>query len=634
MDAAWYFRPMSPGEINIDPIQREFFTTEALEGAADAIVRETIQNSLDAALEAERVRVQFCLSGQERAPQYRDVEPFFSGLWPHLRSEVNGLTHAPKEGDPVSFLAVEDFQTRGLTGDPYQGEDVENNEGENDFYYFWRNVGRSGKAEKDRGRWGLGKTVFPASSRIHSFLGLTIRGEDPPRLLMGQAVLRTHRIDGRRRYPYGYFGLTADNGFTEPITDRHLAENFAIKFGLERDTETGLSIVIPFPVEEITQEEIIKAVVRQFFYPILSGFLVVKVGRGIRSAVIDEKSLSPMLYQLDEATRKEILPQVKLAEWSHEHSESDYVTVGEPPQTATPKWDMLLLSYETLARVREMFERGDLVAFRVPVWIRWEHGSAAKSYFDVFLQRDPRPGAYRPTFVRQGIIISDAVRRKLPGVHALVVVDDKPLATLLGDCENPAHTEWQDRSGHFRGRYKLGTSVLRFVKNSVPELVRMLSHAQEESDPSPLLDFFFLPEDSEEEQQRTAPSIQPERGPETPHVEPIVNGSKPRFRIERLNGGFTVRSLREVTLPEEIAVRVAYEVRRGNAFRRYQKADFELDKHPIEIEAEGAAVEAGGNTLLIKRMQGDFNVSVTGFDIERDLIVRGVAIESDHDSQV
>jgi len=44
----WQFRRMHPGEMNIDPIESEFFSTEALESLADALVREAIQNSLGA----------------------------------------------------------------------------------------------------------------------------------------------------------------------------------------------------------------------------------------------------------------------------------------------------------------------------------------------------------------------------------------------------------------------------------------------------------------------------------------------------------------------------------------------------------------------------------------------------------
>ena len=45
----WRFREMQPGEINVDPIEGEFFTTEAIGSITDALVREAVQNSLDAA---------------------------------------------------------------------------------------------------------------------------------------------------------------------------------------------------------------------------------------------------------------------------------------------------------------------------------------------------------------------------------------------------------------------------------------------------------------------------------------------------------------------------------------------------------------------------------------------------------
>jgi hypothetical protein len=596
MTAAWYFRTMGRDEMKFDPVQREFFTTEALEGAADAIVRETIQNSLDAVQPGKKVRAQFCVSTGDAAVSYSQVEPLFKGLWPHLRCKANGLTNIPAEGDPVSFLTVEDFETHGLTGDPSQWEDAENASGKNDFYYFWRNVGRSRKGEKDRGRWGLGKTVFPAFSRIHTFFGLTIRDDDPRRLLMGQSVLMTHRIEGQVRYPYGYFGLTESDGFIKPVIDSRLVDDFLSLFNLDRGRESGLSVVIPFPHEEVTQEEIIRATVRQFFYPILSGSLVVKVGRGQNSLLIDRLSLLPMLERAEEVTRKEMLPQVDLAEWACQQSESDLIAVSEVPQDTTPKWSKELLREDVLESIRQKFERGERIAFRVPVWIRWEHGIAAKSYFDVFLKRDPALEACRPVFIREGVIISDAVRRRQHGLHALVVVEDKPLATLLGDCENPAHTEWQDRSGHFRGRYKLGPSVLRFVKNSVPELVQMLSHSQEEADPGALLDIFFLPEAADQEQARMTPAAQSRRGTDTPPSHPAVAGAKASFRIARVREGFTVRPVGDsLVLPEAIEIRVAYEVRRGNAFKRYQSADFQLDKPPIQIQAEGAAIKATGN---------------------------------------
>ncbi len=72
-------------------------------------------------------------------------------------------------------------------------------------------MGRSGKTDDKLGRWGLGKTVFPASSRsIHSGV-LTVRKSDQRKMLMGQSILRIHnREDDKKEEcgykPYGMFG--------------------------------------------------------------------------------------------------------------------------------------------------------------------------------------------------------------------------------------------------------------------------------------------------------------------------------------------------------------------------------------------------------------------------------------------
>ena len=59
MNIAWKFREMSRGEINVDPIEGEFFATEALGSLSDALVRESIQNSLDAKAGTGPIKVRF-----------------------------------------------------------------------------------------------------------------------------------------------------------------------------------------------------------------------------------------------------------------------------------------------------------------------------------------------------------------------------------------------------------------------------------------------------------------------------------------------------------------------------------------------------------------------------------------------
>ena len=97
---AWSFRNMSRGEMNADPIEGEFFTPE---GLADSLVRESIQNSLDARDPREAgAPVQVCLrfSGQLGALTPVRGKAYLAGLWPHLQSIEDGRTNLPTLGEP------------------------------------------------------------------------------------------------------------------------------------------------------------------------------------------------------------------------------------------------------------------------------------------------------------------------------------------------------------------------------------------------------------------------------------------------------------------------------------------------------------------------------------------------------
>ena len=167
MSAKWHFRPLTAGEPTRDPIVGEFFATEAIQNPAVALVREGIQNSLDAAVDdIVRVRL-FLATGRDALPS-KSAATWFEGAWKHLLAPRNGLREPPKEGDPCPFLVFEDFGTRGLQGNvkqPFDDPDTKNH-----FFYFFRAEGRSAKSELDRGRWGIGKHVFPRSSRVAPLL--------------------------------------------------------------------------------------------------------------------------------------------------------------------------------------------------------------------------------------------------------------------------------------------------------------------------------------------------------------------------------------------------------------------------------------------------------------------------------
>jgi hypothetical protein len=142
-------------------------------------------------------------------------------------------------------------------------------------FFATETLGRSRKENTERGRWGLGKTIFAATSRVNAFFGLTIRRNDRRPLLMGQAVLCINRVGENRYRPYGYWGKHQD-ALSLPVTDPGALGEFGSAFGLQR-RGPGLSIVIPFPHGNITRDQLLESVLHHYFHPLLSGRLEVQV---------------------------------------------------------------------------------------------------------------------------------------------------------------------------------------------------------------------------------------------------------------------------------------------------------------------------------------------------------------------
>ena len=125
--ARWHFDELTPSSGKTrEAMQGEFFATEAIRNAAEALVREAIQNSLDAGLKntaghaIETVRVRFHLATGANAAKATDCAQFFEGAWPHYLADGNGLNNKPTKSEQCSFLVVEDFGTSGLIGDVEQ----------------------------------------------------------------------------------------------------------------------------------------------------------------------------------------------------------------------------------------------------------------------------------------------------------------------------------------------------------------------------------------------------------------------------------------------------------------------------------------------------------------------------------
>lgn len=630
---AWRFRRLHPGEMNVDPIEGEFFSTEALGSLADALVREAIQNSLDARRPGTPARVRIAFSGPSGALTGKQRERYLDGLVPHVTAGRNGGASRLGPDERLEFVVVEDFGTRGLQGDPRQSEDDEIGASafRNDFYYFWRNVGRSRKSASDLGRWGLGKTVFAAASRASAFFALTVRANDPRPLLMGQAVLRIHKLGGVRYYPYGYFG-GFEGDFALPFDDAELIDSFRRDFRLARVAEPGLSVVIPFPDRDLTQQALLPSLAHHYFVPILAGDLSIDLEHDGRYETLDAASFARIVERIGRSEASSLPRLVDLARWGLALAPDAPVRLPEPAQSVAPRWSSDQATEQALAPLREPFNRGDRIAVRVPVWVKPSSGEPACSTFDVWLERDDTISAADEQFVRDGITIAGVRGGVQADVRAIVRVRDRALSALLGDSENPAHTEWQERSPRFKDRYRHGPTTLRYVKGAPREIVRLLTRPAEGRDLALLRHVFSLDVPTEESVRRGEPRTDRaglDGSGETRGIATVRSAHA--FELQRLHGGFSVAGVANgETLPRYLAVRAAYEVRRGNPFALYQPFDFEMGRAPIALSADGASVvRHRDNELVVKIDDPRFRVTVQGFDFRRDVRVKAIPLDEE-----
>jgi hypothetical protein len=212
----WNFEERDPRYIEQELTQRDQFNNDEVT-LAEAIVREVIQNSADAALDSTPVKVRFSI--HEIAPA--DVQQFrhqFLALRPHLTAcKINAWEIDEKK---PRLLVIEDFATKGLTGEPGSLDG-------GNFHSFWRRHGKSGKSGRAGGRWGLGKLVYSTSSDIRCFFGLTVQADKNEPLLMGQAVLSNHEIGNRKYVAHGFwFGSRNTDGMQMPVSDPVFIDSF------------------------------------------------------------------------------------------------------------------------------------------------------------------------------------------------------------------------------------------------------------------------------------------------------------------------------------------------------------------------------------------------------------------------
>ncbi|MBQ0161311.1 MAG: hypothetical protein KBT28_11915 [Bacteroidales bacterium] len=187
-----------------------------------ALVRESIQNSLDVQLDKDKpVVVQYAFGSIDEVlgADIREIEEHVKAISADYPESSNYQRMAQflneHEDNEITYLRVSDYNTRGM--------DYEKDSKKCGFYSFVQSIGNSSKDSAGAGgSYGFGKAAYYEFSNSHSVL-VSSRTPDGSTTFQGSAMLCTHKIGDKKYHWSGFF----DDGNGEPIQNElHIPEKF------------------------------------------------------------------------------------------------------------------------------------------------------------------------------------------------------------------------------------------------------------------------------------------------------------------------------------------------------------------------------------------------------------------------
>ena len=627
----WNFKERIVGSKNRNPIQDEFFNSSEALTEISSLVRESIQNSLDAKNDdsIDPVLLKFSISEISK----KVASEYFFDLNDHLVSSIPGSRFF-LESEICRTLSVEDFNTSGLLGNSRKDSlNDKDDPGKNSFYYFVWAEGSSAKTEGNRGRWGIGKIVFPRLSSIKTFFVLSNRRKEfapckDEQLLLGMSILKGHSLAGKTYQPDGWWSDFTPEGIPTPVS-KDIHPKFKKDWNLHRGEETGLSIVIPYIPEFITKELIRDCVIRDYFIAIQQGLLVVEISDTESTYKLDKLNLRTECLNIgvddriaNSKTRDEMVNLIDMVSDSQQTQAKLFsIEVNDDFEN---RWNSIFIDPKMAEDALNELDSGRTVNFKIAVKIP-NKDSFAFDNFTIHIRRmtDVRTSA---VFCREGIVIPSASPNLIRDHLVLVIASEGILANLLADAEGPAHEKWSDKTDKFRQNYPgtKGGQILTFLRKAPGEMIFKIRGNASQKDSTAFANFFPLPGDpklgsaGKNEPVKTGEGVRPKEP-----SKPEITRSEQKFQIDSSTNGFSIKSTLDNTLliGKEIEALVAYKVRSGDSFSKWQVEDFDLTK--IKPKLEGCTItKCEGNTATIYITGRKFKAIWNGFDQIRDLDIK------------
>lgn len=629
----WHFREAAYEDTIAESKLSEFFSGKP----SEAIVRESFQNSLDAIdNHSAPVRIVLTLGSAEAAG--------FPEAYESLREHWQAAGHASGALASSRFLLIEDFNTKGLLGSIDKEEEPQES-----LYSFWWEEGRSKKRTGSGGSHGVGKSTLSGASNSNAFLAMTRRsGCEYGELLIGYSILPPHKLRQQEYLGYARFGKRVMRPSDRANViypyigseDAEVIDRFRKHAGLTRTNESGLSIFIPDVRDEITEGSLLKAVIENFFFPIVKQRLVVEICDATtgRSVVVEKSNILSLVeggeYSGEFRSTIEVSLEATRLASSHNffHLRTDFNFNSENALSAEA------FSDANVQKMREAFEKGDVVSARINIPLILSDGQSVNGYADLFAKGGEKGAPKTYKAFRGNILIEKEKCRATQPFSVLILDifnDDKgnELSEYMKYAEDPGHTEWKNSAQRrSQGRYPASEFWQRhLVQKLGSAFIAILTGADDQEQIEGFADdiFFVEKEVGTEEPGVPGGNVGRKPGPTTPVLPDIPTPSPQLFRIQRLaNGGAAIAGTEHLREVIERSGPVRGRVWAANIIFGKSKSSWRKHHHPSDFDfTEQGVIESKGASIIVKSPNSldfvveteEFEIGFNGFDANRDV---------------
>ena len=452
----WYFADQPNGQaVGPNNAMEQSFKTHPYA----SLVRESIQNSLDAVLDkSEPVVVKFSFMEMQGVdyPEFFELQHHIQGCLDYFPNnhnarvtygEMRKLFEGNKYHDHLGFIRVSDYNTKGMT--------YEDGNTDTPFYAFVRSAGVTVKEDSSAGgSFGFGKAAYYLLSPINTIIVSTCT-EDYKKYFEGAASLCTHTYKGAKKMAFGYY----DDQNGKPITEE---SDIPAKF---RRSEPGTDInILGFDMNDTDEaiQEMTEAVLRNFWMAIYDGKLVVNINDDVEIRKDNIEELMEQHFEdTDDTTRK-----------------AGYYN-------PRPYFDAVRL---TGSSGKYLFFEDELPLLgHVCLFVFKKKGATDKIAFMRALR----------------MLVYAKRTRTNYGMYGVFYCDSEKGNDLLRNMENPAHDEWKSSNWRVNGKtFGMGRIALQEMENFITECLSSAFSLKEKKaiDIKGLEEFLYIPTAYEEDE--------------------------------------------------------------------------------------------------------------------------------------